>query len=99
MSHPRGYSYTFQHRCNRGISRTVRKILDRNVLPGLPEPLQTCVLSPGNDIWSPHEQAKVWNRAKQSAATWQCGVCGKVFKSEHYLDLHMESKHMDIANE
>ncbi|KAF4657350.1 AN1-type zinc finger protein 2A [Perkinsus olseni] len=79
--------------------RTVRKILDRSVLPGLPEPLPTCVLSPGNDIWSPHEQAKAWNRAKQNAATWQCGICGKVFKSEHYLDLHMESKHMDIANE
>ncbi|KAF4688675.1 AN1-type zinc finger protein 2A [Perkinsus olseni] len=86
-----------QWRCRK--CRTVRKILDRNVLPGLPEPLPTCVLSPGNDLWSPHEQAKAWNRAKQSAATWQCGICGKVFKSEHYLDLHMETKHMDIANE
>ncbi|KAF4669890.1 AN1-type zinc finger protein 2A [Perkinsus chesapeaki] len=86
-----------QWRCRK--CRTVRKILDKDVLPGLPKPLATCAFSPGNDIWSPHEKAKVWRKPKQSSSTWQCGICGKVFKSEHYLDLHMEGNHMDIANE
>merc|ERR1712000_640922 len=26
---------------------------------------------------------------------WTCGICGKVFKSEHYLDLHLERVHMN----
>eukprot|EP00811_Abedinium_folium_P009245 NODE_18544_length_887_cov_6.436842.p2 GENE.NODE_18544_length_887_cov_6.436842~~NODE_18544_length_887_cov_6.436842.p2 ORF type:complete len:259 (-),score=90.85 NODE_18544_length_887_cov_6.436842:110-817(-) len=35
--------------------------------------------------------------SSSSSGGWTCGICNKTFKSEHYLDLHLERKHMDVS--
>jgi len=85
------------HTCSRPISRAVRKALDTNILrpagaAGVEAWPRGCPLDPARDLWGGHEKQK--NRKRGQSGHWTCGYCGKVFKSEHYLDLHMERKHM-----
>lgn len=92
------------HPCSRTISRDLRKKIDEVVLK---KPLEehkiedyelpdNCPFKKENNIWAFHESQK---RRKRLAGqlTWECGICGKKFKSEHYLDLHMETHHMNQA--
>lgn len=93
-----------EHPCSRNVGREVRKMVDeefirlplkqngiRNyVLP------DACPFKEESNIWYYHEIQKKRKRLG-GQATWECGICGKKFKSEHYLDLHMEKKHMDKA--
>eukprot|EP00434_Breviolum_minutum_P000337 symbB.v1.2.000282.t1/scaffold23.1/size449444/9 len=102
------------HSCHRGISRQVRKLVEKEILkpaeragawvddvdvgpekrgmglniprPRPPEPQQQT---------QPEEKHKT--RKRSSTGMWTCGYCQKVFKSEHYLDLHLERRHMDEA--
>lgn len=86
------------HKCPRAISRSVRKQLEKEVLKpagkaGADNWPKGCPLDPARDLWGAHEKQK--SRKRGSGSMWTCGFCGKVFKSEHYLDLHMERKHMN----
>lgn len=53
---------------------------------------ESCPLFPGNDQLLVQEKKKMKVMHRQ----WQCGECGKMFRSEHYLDLHFERKHQDM---
>jgi hypothetical protein len=48
-----------------------------------------CPLAPFADILRGQESAK----RPISASHWQCGLCGKNFRSEHFLDKHLARKH------
>jgi len=52
-----------------------------------------CPFDPELDLYGQHEKQK--SRKRGSGSLWTCGICGKVFRSEHYLDLHLERKHMN----
>merc|ERR1712100_727063 len=39
------------------------------------------------------------SRKPRGSSTWACGICGKTFISEHYIDLHLERKHSDNGTE
>lgn len=85
------------HKCNRVISRQVRRVVEKEIVkPAAKESLdkwpENCPLDPARDLYSLQEAKK--SRKRGSHLQWACGFCGKVFKSEHYLDLHMERRHM-----
>lgn len=52
-----------------------------------------CPFDPNRDLYNNHEKQK--QRKRGGSKHWTCGICNKVFKSEHYLDLHLERKHMN----
>ena len=86
----------FSLACDRGAAREARRVV-RNVL--LPyaralgaELAPSCPFNPEQDHLLPHESQK---RA-MSQHQWQCAVCSKKFKSEHYMDMHMERKHSNL---
>jgi len=86
------------HPCSRPIARAVRKELDRQILrpaakAGLDNWPRGCPFDPARDLWGNHEKSK--SRKRGHGALWTCGLSGKVFKNEHYLDLHLERKHMN----
>merc|ERR1712146_94226 len=54
-----------------------------------------CPFDPNRDLFGYHEKQKQRKKPGSAATTWTCGICGKQFKNEHYLDLHMERKHMN----
>mmetsp|Transcript_26695 Transcript_26695/g.48954 ORF Transcript_26695/g.48954 Transcript_26695/m.48954 type:complete len:284 (-) Transcript_26695:73-924(-) len=88
------------HPCNRVLSRTVRKSLEKEILrlsakAGIESWPEGCPLDPKLDLYGPHEKQKQRKRPGSTPAQWTCGYCGKIFKSEHYLDLHMEHRHMN----
>lgn len=90
-----------KHPCSRAISRNVRKSLEKELLrPAKAEGLDSwpagCPFDPKRDIYGLHEKNKQKKRgAGGPSPSWTCGLCGKAFKSEHYLDLHMENSHMN----
>mmetsp|Transcript_66768 Transcript_66768/g.157240 ORF Transcript_66768/g.157240 Transcript_66768/m.157240 type:complete len:286 (-) Transcript_66768:66-923(-) len=88
------------HPCSRVVSRSVRKQLEKEVLKpaekaGISAWPANCPWDPSRDIFGGQEKHK--NRKRTATGMWTCGYCQKVFKSEHYLDLHMERKHMSEA--
>lgn len=87
------------HKCSRGISRAVRKVLEKEVLQpaeraGLEEWPKDCVFDPSMDLYGQHERQKSQDR-RAPGKPWICGYTGKAFKSEHYLDLHLERRFMN----
>ena len=50
-----------------------------------------CPLHPSNDRLRQHEEHKQAVTQYQ----WKCALCGKMFRSESYIDLHLERKHHD----
>jgi len=90
------------HPCSRSISRMVRKQLEKEVLqPATREGHISwpdhCPWDPKRDLYGHHEKQKQRKRPGNPGASWTCGICGKSFISEHYLDLHLERKHMNEA--
>uniref|UniRef100_A0A7S0AAX7 C2H2-type domain-containing protein n=1 Tax=Pyrodinium bahamense TaxID=73915 RepID=A0A7S0AAX7_9DINO len=86
------------HPCSRSVARSVRKQLEKEILrpaarAGLESWPQSCPLDPARDLYAQHEQQK--HRKRGGSSLWTCGICGKAFRSEHYLDLHLERKHMN----
>lgn len=84
--------------CDRGAAREARAIIARTLTPlaaqhGADVAL-ACPLHPEHDHLLPHELQKKAVTQWQ----WRCGVCGKLFRSERYLDMHMERKHPDLLN-
>jgi len=90
-----------KHPCSRPISREIRKKVDDDILSvplkqhGIEDYTvpQNCPFLKENNMWAYHEGQKRRKRLG-GQLTWECGICGKKFKSEHYLDLHMETQHM-----
>jgi len=70
-----------------------KEILRPSQKAGIDKWPRGCPLDPEIDLWGKHERQK--QRKRGSGTLWTCGLCGKVFKSEHYLDLHLEHKHMN----
>lgn len=90
------------HPCNRVISRFVRKQLEKEVLKvatkaGVDRWPADCPWDPAVDLWSNHERQKTRRHSGSPSGSWTCGYCGKMFKNEHYLDLHLERHHLDKA--
>ena len=80
--------------CNRGAAREARGLaraaLDFARCGGV-EAAPSCALHPDHDKLLPHEeQKKMLNRHQ-----WRCGICGKTFRSERYLDAHLDRRHLD----
>eukprot|EP00850_Spirogloea_muscicola_P026013 SM005208S17863 [mRNA] locus=s5208:333:821:- [translate_table: standard] len=42
-------------------------------------------------MYAEHEKRKVRVRENK----WECGYCRKAFRSEAYLDMHMDNRHAD----
>jgi len=89
-----------QHQCSRSVSRAVRKVLDKEVLKlatkaGMSTWPEGCPLDPAKDLYAGHEKQKSRRSPGSPGISWTCGICGKAFKNEHYLDLHFENKHMN----
>jgi len=79
--------------CSRSLSREARSILNNNLVPFAQqlgaEIATACPFHTDHDHLLQHEQVK------QPITQWQwrCGLCGKVFKSEQYIDAHLERRH------
>lgn len=91
------------HPCSRALSRTVRQRFQRHVARRLKGGQRNstsrnwpdgCPFSPWVDIFGWHEKNKT-----RSKSEWVCNYTGKIFKSEHYIDLHMETNFMKVAPE
>lgn len=80
--------------CSRARSREARAIIDEHVLAVARRHGITmdpkCKLHPDNDMLRAHEA----NKTMLSAAQWKCKTCGKTFRSEAYVDLHFDRRHM-----
>eukprot|EP00927_Polykrikos_kofoidii_P060367 TRINITY_DN55363_c0_g1_i1.p1 TRINITY_DN55363_c0_g1~~TRINITY_DN55363_c0_g1_i1.p1 ORF type:complete len:304 (+),score=52.53 TRINITY_DN55363_c0_g1_i1:48-914(+) len=88
--------------CSRVTSRHVRKQLEKEVLrPSIRDGTTSwpkgCPWDVAVDMYANHEKQKTRKRPSGSSSTWQCGICGKTFKTEHYLDLHLERQHMNYT--
>jgi len=92
------------NRCSRPISRLVRKQMEKEIY----QPSQRaghvhwpadCPLDPGKDLFFYHESQKSRKRPGSGGSSWTCGICGKSFINEHYLDLHLESKHTNESSQ
>lgn len=83
----------FVYACPRDRCRNVRNILQKEMyLPSRAynyELPATCPISPITDQYAIHEDHKKRVRYRQH----QCLFCQKTFRSEYWLDLHMERKH------
>jgi len=90
------------HPCSRTISQRVRKqfekeIIKPNKLSGHAWP-EGCPFNPAEALFAAHEKSKSKSRKGSHGGGgqhWSCGFCAKQFISEHYLDLHIERKHMN----
>lgn len=90
------------HPCSRPISRLVRKQLEKEILQpatreGHVQWPSGCPFEPGRELFANHEQQK--SRKPRGGSSWSCGICGKTFINEHYLDLHLEHKHSNETGE
>lgn len=91
------------HPCSRIDSRTVRNRFEgyvRKMEKGSASILRwpdRCPFSPYVDLFGWHEKNKSRAGAGSvnSRPEWKCNYSGKVFKNEHYLDLHMELMYMN----
>ncbi|CAD7943394.1 unnamed protein product [Amoebophrya sp. A25] len=88
-----------QHPCSRVVSRRVRFEIEKQILQpalkaGYTFPASCAFM---NDLYSEQEKFKKRLRTAGKApyANWECLICGKKFRSEHYIDLHMERVHME----
>eukprot|EP00457_Paulinella_chromatophora_P011676 gb/GEZN01011832.1/.p1 GENE.gb/GEZN01011832.1/~~gb/GEZN01011832.1/.p1 ORF type:complete len:274 (+),score=7.31 gb/GEZN01011832.1/:68-889(+) len=83
--------------CDRKKSRLARDVLSRTVLleaatAGYELPSE-CPWAPSRDMLGEQEHLK----NKVSSREWQCGLCGKIFTSEDWLDSHFDRKHKPDA--
>lgn len=83
--------------CGRARSRVAREIVQEHIISpaaavGFELPA-ACSLAPSNDVLSTHEQSK----SKRRRGQWQCGICGKLFRTEEHLDQHLQNRHGDLS--
>lgn len=84
--------------CPRDKSSCVRRVVQKKFMPVLARyraslPL-TCPFSPERDIYGLQEGQKI----EEGPAHWRCGLCGKAFYSEAYLDKHFDLRHATVLN-
>lgn len=88
----------FKLTCCRDNSRIVRKIVQSKVLPVLAkfnvQLGHECPFHPARDVFAPEQMLKHQDRPSQ----FTCGVCGKSFFEEKFLDLHFGQRHNDRVN-
>lgn len=81
------------HACDRARSRVARKILDAELYSKVDEKgyhlPQSCPFAKEMDMYLDNELHKKEARF----GNWRCLYCNKVFKSESYLERHIESRH------
>ncbi|CAM9307174.1 unnamed protein product [Ectocarpus sp. 8 AP-2014] len=87
--------------CSREHSRQARKIIAKSVYPFLDKDTAlaippACPLHPELDVFKDQELHKRLVPGKLD--TFQCGYCQKQFKTEFYMDRHMDNKHADRLN-
>ncbi|KAJ1463047.1 hypothetical protein M885DRAFT_504569 [Pelagophyceae sp. CCMP2097] len=82
--------------CDRRRSRVARGVVREALFSGdahfgskLP---RSCDLHPDRDVFLAHERAKKAVRAN----LWKCQTCGKQFRTEAFLDAHLEHRHADL---
>ncbi len=79
--------------CSRALSReasgAATTLFTNALAAGITPSLTTCQLLPSRSIHS-HAEA---HKFKQRGGKWQCRACGKVFKSEHWIDAHVSRAH------
>jgi hypothetical protein len=77
--------------CSRPVSRHVKELIARLYIPETYSLPENCPFHPANDMFAEQEALK----GRVKSQNWQCQLedCGKIFKTEHYLDRHMSSKH------
>lgn len=99
---PKAPRTELSHHCSRTVSRNVRKQLEKEILKvaskaGYDQFPPGCPLDPALDKYGTHEKQKQRKRGGggNSGSSWTCGICGKSFKNEHYIDLHLENRHMN----
>ena len=84
--------------CDRAAAREARRVVNNFVVPyakSLGAKLSpSCPLAPEQDHLLPHENQKHAITSQQ----WRCSQCGKLFRAEHFLDLHLEKKHADLLS-
>ena len=87
--------------CSREVSRKVRTYISTRIYPKLDQikpndlPL-SCPIHPRNDIYKDQES----NKTMVTRGEWKCQYCKKRFKSEVYLDKHMDNRHAEkLSNE
>jgi hypothetical protein len=83
----------FDASCSRRLSREAASIVESDFLTpaavrGVPV-TPTCPLLPDRNRYARHEAAKREVRYGQ----WGCGICGKTFRGEWFMDLHLDSRH------
>ncbi|CAH1369305.1 unnamed protein product [Tenebrio molitor] len=88
----------FKISCPRDNARIVRKIIQSKWIPILEKykvtlPIE-CPFHPTRDIFGPQQTAKQQHRPSQ----WTCGLCGKSFFEEKYLDMHFDNRHKGYIN-
>ncbi|GJQ83534.1 hypothetical protein Trydic_g10886 [Trypoxylus dichotomus] len=88
----------FKISCPKDDARLVRKIIQTKWIPILEKfkvsiPLE-CPFHPLRDIFGPQQAAKHQHRPSQ----WTCGLCGKSFFEEKFLDMHFDNRHKNHVN-
>lgn len=88
----------FKISCPRDNARIVRNLIKSKWIPILEKykvslPIE-CPFHPFRDIFAPQQLAKYQYRSSQ----WTCGLCGKSFFEEKYLDMHFDNRHKERIN-
>ncbi|CEM13784.1 unnamed protein product [Vitrella brassicaformis CCMP3155] len=85
--------------CSRAVSRWVRAALHEYIVPqakkvvGFKWPPK-CGMDPDHDYYHYQESQKV----KLKSGHYQCSLCKKLFRTEYYIDVHMDTRHPDSIN-
>ncbi|KAL2641860.1 hypothetical protein R1flu_009447 [Riccia fluitans] len=84
--------------CSRSRSRTASKIIEEYLVPFVKQKgynmSSACRLNHENDMFKEQELKKDMIRPSQ----WRCDYCKKTFRSEEYLDNHMDNRHSDLLD-
>jgi hypothetical protein len=90
--------------CDRAISRRVRKEVETQIYKRVSKEISrnysypmSCPLSTENDMLLELEQGKKRRYKGKQDGEYECTICGKKFKNEHYMDLHMLRVHSEVA--
>jgi len=89
-------SYTHEY-CSREESRLLAKYFKKHIYPALgfaPEDLpHQCPFNPNYNMYKDQEI----NKTMITRHEWKCEICGKRFRSEFYLDRHMDNRHKSLV--
>ncbi len=58
------------------------------IVHAISEASEDCMLDPRRDVFQYQD-----SKSSQTAKGFHCGICGKMFMSQYYLDLHMDNRH------